>query len=218
MQPCKICQHKGRYAIEAAILDGQPLRRVAELFNVSRMAVSRHHQNHMVAGTVSKTYIPPHDENVPIEDQAAPVKGNKKPTKLSEAAKKVAKAQAQFKKSIKIKPEKKASEEVVDVVPMEVAVALGGLQSMSQREQLSFLIQKIFDYGLQAGDKNELITAIVALDKAGQLLLRAAKLWPEKDAGKDEESKDAQDKLLEAIRRAQAMPEALPYPEWVVGK
>jgi len=44
---CSVCQHPGKPEIERLLASGAPLRKVAAQFNLGRMALLRHKQNHM---------------------------------------------------------------------------------------------------------------------------------------------------------------------------
>lgn len=48
-QPCTVCTHAKSAEIDAALLDGTPLRVIAGTFGVSRSAAGRHKTNHLTA-------------------------------------------------------------------------------------------------------------------------------------------------------------------------
>src|SRR3712207_3703839 len=52
-QPCSVCQHRERGAIDRALVAGEPARTVASRYvTLGRMAVQRHKENHLPASLV----------------------------------------------------------------------------------------------------------------------------------------------------------------------
>lgn len=225
--PCAVCHHESSQAINNALLEGASHREVALIYNLHPSSVYRHYKQHLLAG---KTFTTREDGKVdpPLSgDLATSVRGKKKklaPPKIkkeSVAKARVRKVEAEFKRSIKALPGPGEESEVVeeDWQPGQnrpPRASSGALAAMTPKEKVEFLAQRIYDFGQDAFENNERLVAVIAMDKAATILLKAANLWKEKETGPAEDAPDAQDKLLESIRRAQAMPAKMPYPEWDV--
>jgi hypothetical protein len=56
-RPCTICSHPQRDAIERALLEHQPFRRVAVQFGVTLSSLLRHHDAHLPAALVEASRI-----------------------------------------------------------------------------------------------------------------------------------------------------------------
>jgi hypothetical protein len=48
-KPCTVCAHPDRNTIDIALEAGHPLRRIARTHGVSKTALHRHHNRHLVA-------------------------------------------------------------------------------------------------------------------------------------------------------------------------
>lgn len=53
LERCTVCSHPKRREIEASLASGEPLRKVAEKFEVGRMALQRHRKSHAFLRTVT---------------------------------------------------------------------------------------------------------------------------------------------------------------------
>ena len=73
-QPCKICTHPERTAIDRAIVDGGPKRRVAAQYSVKEQSVRRHAGAHLPAHLVEAASAA---EGVRAEDLLRQVEGLK---------------------------------------------------------------------------------------------------------------------------------------------
>lgn len=226
--PCAVCHHESASAIDDALLEGASHREVALIYNLHPSSVYRHYKQHLLTG---KTFTTREDGHVdpPLSGTlATSVRGKKKKLaapkikKESVAKRRVREIENQFQRSIQALPgpEEAQKEEVVEDWPpgknRPPRASSGALAAMTPKEKVEFLAQSIYDFGIEASENNERLVAVIAMDKAATILLKAANLWKEKDVGPAEDTPDAQDKLLESIRRAQSMPAVMPYPEWEV--
>lgn len=229
--PCKICKHPAATMIDMELLQGTSTYTVAANYGLSASAVLRHRKNHLLTGQ----RLIPKEESIQtpeIPDARIRTEG-KAMRKVDKILRKsvVKASQEQTSKQTTVEENKEPETDNQDYgqkqdeqkgIEYTPGARMGEpksplLDGKSQRHAVAYIFQELISEVSKARERKEHITAVVALKEAGNLALKAAKLWPDLSGGHESEEQliQANEELQQRVREALAIPPP-PTKDWEV--